>query len=420
VALNDRNFENGATPPVTTLRVADLILPLAVGPMCVPDPAAAGTPLVNQDDSWLTLSEAMAVSLGYASPPTTGAASARWRPLSGLAGVERSAGGSSSQVGRPRVDRGNLVLDDFVPFENNDADAGAVFNPATDRRRTPGVPLALSVLDHFRTMEPQFGSIAHATPGLVNLNTAPLAVLTTLPLLSPAWAADGTSNWWGSPLNPTTGMNALNTSDAAAGLIAYRDKVPMTDRRAAPVRFDDSGSADPEDAFTWDGRNTTSTISAIREAPGLTSLGEAACVIDPNATGAATDRVPPRDQTTFLGDDHTGTATKNGGAGVSSILYREAPLSSTSALTKPNEIADDFGEKVALLGGLGNTASVRSDAFAVWFIVNGYQRSDTENLGAGDPLWPTISRRYVMVVDRSTVTRLGDKPRILLCTEVPR
>ncbi len=73
------------------------------------------------------------------------------------------------------------------------------------------------------------------------------------------------------------------------------------------------------------------------------------------------------------------------------------------------------------LSALGNTASVRSDVFAVYFVLHGYQRSDCENLSnsRGDPLVPSVARRYLMVIDRSNVVRRGDKPKVVLFTEVP-
>ncbi|MCC6661492.1 MAG: hypothetical protein IT437_11465 [Phycisphaerales bacterium] len=419
VALNDRNFLNADNAGV--LRVADMLLPLAVGPMTVPDPTLSTTPLYDpqQDGSWLTLGEAMAVSLGYASPPTSGAAFERWRPLSGLGGWVWTGPNLPPSQGRPAVDRGNLVLNDFAPFENSDADPNLAFSPTGDRRRSPGVPLALAVMDHFQALPS--GTIAHSTPGVVNLNTAPVTVLSSLPMLSPAWRADGSAaDWWGGAnLNPD-GLSRINQSDVAATLAAYRDKTVITNRTNSTTYFRDVLQPLLDNSFSWDGRTQTHRIQAARETPGLASLGEVACLVDPQATGVPADRVQPRDQSTYLGDDRSGTPNRSGGAGTSSILYRASGAAATATPTEANEIADDYAEKLLLLEGLGNTVSVRSDVFAVWFIVSGYQRSDTEGLGSGDPLWPTISRRYVMVVDRSNVTRLGDKPRILFCTEVPR
>ena len=63
--------------------------------------------------------------------------------------------------------------------------------------------------------------------------------------------------------------------------------------------------------------------------------------------------------------------------------------------------------------------SVRSDYFAVWFIVHGYRESDTEDLGADDPLSPSFAARYLMIVDRSNVTEKGQQPKVLAFVQLP-
>jgi hypothetical protein len=82
-------------------------------------------------------------------------------------------------------------------------------------------------------------------------------------------------------------------------------------------------------------------------------------------------------------------------------------------------IDDDFDERLVLANAAMNSASVRSDFFAVWFIVHGYQDSDVRNLGQNDPLVPTVARRFMMVVDRSNVVVPGERPRVVLIKEVP-
>ncbi|QYU67765.1 hypothetical protein J4558_23220 [Leptolyngbya sp. 15MV] len=52
-------------------------------------------------------------------------------------------------------------------------------------------------------------------------------------------------------------------------------------------------------------------------------------------------------------------------------------------------------------------------------MLHGYQKSDTENLRLTDPLTPSVAKRFVMVVDRSNVTRRGERPRIVLFAELP-
>ncbi len=94
-------------------------------------------------------------------------------------------------------------------------------------------------------------------------------------------------------------------------------------------------------------------------------------------------------------------------------------LPGTNTIAEDDRIEDEFDERLAILNSVINTASVRSDLYAVWFLLHGYQESDVAGLGSEDPMLPTIQRRFVMVVDRSNVKAKGDKPEILLFKEVP-
>ena len=82
-------------------------------------------------------------------------------------------------------------------------------------------------------------------------------------------------------------------------------------------------------------------------------------------------------------------------------------------------IANEYDEKLILANNFLNTVTNRSDVYAVWFTLAGFQRSDVEGLDTADPITPSVRRRFVMVVDRSNVTNRGTKPRILLMKEVP-
>jgi len=106
--------------------------------------------------------------------------------------------------------------------------------------------------------------------------------------------------------------------------------------------------------------------------------------------------------------------------GVESILYRDAEEGEiVSDPTENDELEGEFDQKLAIANGLFNTISVRSDVYAVWFIVHGYQRSDVEGLRPEEPMVPSVARRYFMIVDRSNVTKLGDKPKILAFKQLP-
>jgi hypothetical protein len=99
---------------------------------------------------------------------------------------------------------------------------------------------------------------------------------------------------------------------------------------------------------------------------------------------------------------------------ISPSLYRQP-----SGPREPSTITDDWSEKLIAAAAIGDTATVSSDIYAVYFVLQGYQRSDCEDLGPTDPLVPSVAKRFLMVLDRSQVTRKGEKPRVLLMTELP-
>jgi hypothetical protein len=79
-----------------------------------------------------------------------------------------------------------------------------------------------------------------------------------------------------------------------------------------------------------------------------------------------------------------------------------------------------YDEKLALTSSFINTITTRSDYFAAWFVVHGYREEDTTNLTSNtQPMIPSVARRFLMVIDRSQVTQLGQKPKVLLMQEVP-
>lgn len=113
------------------------------------------------------------------------------------------------------------------------------------------------------------------------------------------------------------------------------------------------------------------------------------------------------------------------------ILTGQTPVTPTY-LTGGEDVAENAS---AIASAALGTVSVRSDYFVVYFTVEGYRPEDVEGLrwelnaplptsnaaaSLADPLVPTVSRRYMMVVDRSNVTRRGQAPRILMLQEVPQ
>ena len=168
----------------STLRVADMLLPMGIGPIEAPVDAA-GQENKDLNVRWTTLGEAIAGAMGYdlSTRPGDPSVLRQPRPMGVVAG---------RQTYRPMFDRGNLVLDDFAPFFNVDGDANGRFAAGSgrDQRFFTQVPLALNVLDMFSAGVSGEESVTRAVPGLININAAPLAVARCLPMLSPMTRAD--------------------------------------------------------------------------------------------------------------------------------------------------------------------------------------------------------------------------------------
>lgn len=427
IPLNNKEFTSGTgSSALSTLRLTDILLPLGIGPSYEPPLRGGALPPPHRapdPERCMALSEALALALNYSTPQ-----SATGTPFA----IFNNAGDPWTGT----LDRGNLVLDNFAPYE--DMTNPGVYDPPSilgaggDKSRFPGIPLALNLLNVFRTLDPQFAGMTKAAPGLININTAVADVIRAVPLLSPTTERDAGSNqpiWqrWlaqaglvagvSAPVQPTA-PGATDGTDIAATVVAARDKIVHPDRSGIPA-----GTVDFRDdpAGNVHGRRESTRIDALREAPGFGSVAELLTLTrrriagDPPNPPSVSRSFPVLNRIDYLGGD----SQRSGAVGINTELYRDRTAPISAARTELDEIPDDYSEKLAIAGAVMNSVSVRSDIFAVWFVIHGYQRSDTEGLRMEDPLTPSVAKRYVMVVDRSNVTRMGEKPRILLFTEVP-
>jgi hypothetical protein len=410
IHLNNDLFEDANG--LSVMRVADLLLPLGIGPYQIPDPAFNGG---DEDVEWTTLGEALATALYYENDTRASNAYAN-------AFVPPPA---PTDPDRVLFDRAMLRYDWFVPFVDSNEDG--LFT-AGEPTWGLGVPLAATIFDKVSTLEEKFASLAAPTHGVMNINTASRETLRSLPALSPPQntnPGDLSGNWWWND-----GTHDWR-SDIATMLAAYRDRTYLYPRDvtgaepstepidfrswwdiAAGTRINPSGSVPPGDDPGDNARWGTTGVAGIREQPGIRSLGEITFLRD---WGYPTDPNPgylyPHDI------DRLGYDTDNIQAdGVDSLAY---DFDGDNNKTDDDEITDDYDERLALASAVMSSASVRSDIFAVWFLVHGYQESDVKGLAPQDPMVPSLARRFVMVVDRSNVTKPGDKPRIVLFKEVP-
>ncbi|MBL9001657.1 MAG: hypothetical protein JNK25_11025 [Phycisphaerae bacterium] len=593
----------------STLRVGDVLLPFAVGPVHVP--FTVGVPTNNAsrtpiDQAWTTFGESMTTALGYDTFVRPNATLYGKRDAASLLQpINRQPSGRGETV----FDRGNLVLDKFVPFidENGSPTTPIAYQgpelfggSGNDQRRGNGVPLALNVFDIFSvnssgidprdSRRPQPLSLTRSVPGLININSAPLTVTRSLPMVSPSAGyrdlpsspvysstffvainaysqatpgfslsftmpgGRGVANVTGIPRGapaslvqaaleshpaigrgnvsvtdgwedaggskvvdyvitfvgdlsyaPVTGFSVTGqdtgrpsssfvpsttlrpgvawwsggriidqTSDIAATMIGYRDKVPTLLRpdawhrripgpaADAATRASSLGSSPwvtvvdfgelidpatrtPNRVALHRGRFDQTEIFGLNEQPGFPSVGSLLTVrhfgVNPNdATSRDRFRTSYRNNMDFMGHpvDYLladpdaggmGRSHDSSAIGIDSVLYGRQAATTTLNPNRRNPNFDDsyrtdnieneFKEKLAVANALSNVVSTRSDYYICWFVLHGYQESDLDGLGPEDPIVPSIARRFVMVVDRSNVVKRGDKPRILLFKELP-
>lgn len=587
--LQPQTLPDGQTvATISTLRLTDLLLPMGLGPMEMPVAAATspwpGTTALNPDvyaefqQRYTTLGEAVAIAMGYeANQP---AATYDRDPALWLAPRDRGGNfilpvpavptaadaalrGDASDL--LMFDAGQLAIDRFVPFLDLNGDGVAAAN---EPNWGTGVPAAVNVLDQFTIISapsgfdqpPLSGSaqqlrdfaarrtreqLTTAIPGLININTAPVQVLRTLPLASPAptlktsvaqadliagtappqnqWRTfdNGVNAWDNNPfLNWRVSVAGANTApvvdqatDIAPTIAAVRDLYPerirtdsaifMAQRFAAlgmpagvqaqlitPAAniFDPIGTYGASGAeglanrivpAMWNWANTGLTaadvqqlwtranltrerstgIAGIRSQPGFRSPAElliararwtdGAANVNigaPNAAGATptfrkevTLGLPTNPD--YLGfDQHLGAIpTDQQTRDISAAFRGLDPIQRHSLdtdLTPDGNLATSPNsttkvnprnlqqEKLIIPGAMMSAATTRSDVFAVWFTVYGFREGDVNTPAPAPgqdpaPLLPSIQRRFLMVIDRSNVTQLGEKPRIVLFKEVP-
>lgn len=454
LCANNAQFMQGSGATArSVLRPADMLLPLGIGPEEMP--YVVGGPVVDPELRYTTLGEALALSLGYQGPVPTNT-------------VDATFAYTQSTMTLP-LDRGQLRLDQFVPFF--DSTNNGVFNP-TDARVGLQIPAALAVLDTFSvnpvfandaTAPVSWNSLQRPVPGTISINTVPLnTARAAIPLLAPAPETEPTPGvptpwgWYGRAAGDPSNTQLDATVDIAASLFAYRNKgdgylrptvvIPGFSNNLVSFTEGNAGTFPDAADGVLSGRAevtqvnfdaATSTPSpALHEQPGFRSIGELLAVrardsaIDSpgrpfNMDFLGFDERPPKTGYTSPADGITYANGEGGHIGFDSILYKnpsgsasDTPPASNPTLI-PTNLKNGYRESLALVNGVLNSVSTRSDYFICWFLLRGYQDSDCKNLGADDVMTASINRRFVMVVDRSSVYRRGQQPKILLFKEVP-
>jgi len=430
---------------VSQLRVGDLLGVMAIGPCEVPVDKT-GNPITDASKRWTTAAEALAIAFNYSDRANFDDWSQSGSKFGPLDYYMFDHGTATPR--RLLFDGGYLKTDDFV--------AGR-YDPSDDKKFFPtstGAPIAGNVLNMLKIRSDSYSGLTMPVAGLVNINTAPQPVLRLLPLTFPSQnefvdSASGQqqATFWPGADETSRKTEAVKT-DIAAMIESYRDKIsvplrpdargplvtqyktwfaPFYDRSVADYsvlnqeRPNEPKIGDPTQTTLLGGRYWTNGIKGIREGAGFHSpaelLGVRAVTFDANGVTGGADGPSNID---FLGY----RTTPSNLLGTENVVEQVVDVATDPSKPKITDVkALQFGhtyqDKIKILSGLLGSISVRSDMYAVWFIARGYQRSDVEGLPAEQPMVPSVERRFLMIIDRSNVTKIGQKPRVLAFVELP-
>ena len=398
----------------TTRLVNVLLSTPAIGAWYYPAVSGGGP------DQWTTLGESIAIALDFERPMAEVAGSTPMVPI--MAELGRRDDAVTPAI-RPQLENAKLVLNDFVPFIDNDGSDGFFTPNSTDVATGLGIPIALGLVDRFTMLDDDDVSQTRPVQGLININPAPYMVLRQLPMFAPTPVSSGGlltagfNEWWW----PTTSTNQHDaTTDVAAGVIAYRD------RSMAGVWQQPTGNSELDftslnafDPTIETARGYAAGIPGLRDREGFRSVGELLMVRNGIDDADGSGPLAFQFSVDRLGRDNINVANASTDANLAIAIEGNVYDDGSGTSFDPDNLIDDRDEQLAILSAAAQSVTVRSDYFAVWFVVRGYSEADVTGLEDQDPMIPTVNRRFLMIVDRSNVTSPGQKPRVLSFEEVP-
>ncbi|MFZ4575671.1 MAG: hypothetical protein ACOYN0_14850, partial [Phycisphaerales bacterium] len=249
----------------------DLLTPLAFGPAFNYQLSLALTEPEFRTQSrwrWATLGETAAASLGY------------FRAAN--ADLPTGTGGLILELEDPlrvylpivfptstretyHLDRGQLKLDDYVPFLDRDGDRIFDQNPPSGEEPEfalgTGAPLAMRILDAFHGFNSSIPfDLTKSAPGVININTAPLPVLSVLPTTAPPSRLAGRNEIQQIQFTGASGNYQIvfdgqpsivvNIGAGIAGLTAALDSIPELVGNYLPSGTLSGGTGTVQIAFT--------------------------------------------------------------------------------------------------------------------------------------------------------------------------
>ncbi len=305
------------------------------------------------------------------------------------------------------------------------------------------IPLATRVLEAFETMP-----IDNALPrinGRINVNTASLKVLRALPYLYARYDV------YEDPSSPTQGTEIVPRGDAdtptpnddmglAESLIGYRDRdFSLIQPAAARMDWRDRSLESGLAANPGSGEDDGLRDDGIWDDAGFISPGELALVNrwtwerPEGPRGAFHPPLAPNDPRASARDlaDARQSLARMGHDGLGVEFF---PLDPTPEMTDDTDVSglklpDSIAERLALTRAIRNSTDVRSDVFAVYVSLVGVTEADLRQAQAQaqkvfstsnpsmeqmlESLRPSVDQRFIVVMDRSNVSELGDRPRMI-------
>lgn len=243
------------------------------------------------------------------------------------------------------------------------------------RTNFPEIPAGMAALSSFDIV--QNGITDNFISGLVNVNTAPIDVLTSLPYLQD-------NGFW-----TTAGVAPIGI-EVANAIVGYRD----FDTDGA--NFDFTGTA-----------AATSRLDTVTVAGGYPGWVR-------------------RDANVDYGFSTASELLAVNSADAAHNIFREF-LRAGNLVNAPDFTTDsvdtDIEERTVLFSRLSNLVTTRSDVFTAYVVLQGREYdNDLRNNGsasANNRGWvPAVERRFVMTMDRSNVTDTnGELPRVVMFVE---
>ncbi|MCH8006970.1 MAG: hypothetical protein IH888_12200, partial [Planctomycetes bacterium] len=268
----------------------------------------------------------------------------------------------------PPLPAGARVLDLFVCDGNGVNNSGFVLNAA--------------------------GYSGRATPGLINVNTAPVEVMRALPHLTRLIHE----------INSPSNNPYVRLPEA---IVQYREQYNGEDALLPGT----NPTGIPKGA-NYSDRDSVAT--GLRSERGLASIGELMLLTKASQVQNVLDPLKPN--ANWRVDFAAEVA---GSTQISTDLIDT--YDPALGIVVPDAVAADVEERNLLFAGISNLITTRSDMFTVYFKIRSFRQNPvTGAWDATNPEYIVDDSRYVMLVDRSEVNHPNDKPRILYLEKLPK